>query len=32
VHELFVRFDLEDSTLVAARLQPNEDAWPLARR
>ena len=27
VHELFVRFDVEGGTLVAAHPQPNENAW-----
>lgn len=31
VHELFVRFDVEGSTLVAAHPQPNENAWLLGQ-
>ena len=27
MHELFVRFDVEGGTLVAAHPQPNENAW-----
>jgi hypothetical protein len=29
VHEMFVRFDIEGPTLVAAHPQPNENAWLL---
>lgn len=31
VHEMFVRFDIEGPTLVAAHAQPNENAWLLGQ-